>query len=94
MLSSKVYINGLSYSNFSITLSSNYNVTLSVFDYKGDPVLQWYFIPYAKVVTSPLPLKVAKPSGLNPELLYGLVAVAALVVVIAAVIVVQTRKKR
>ena len=94
LLSSKVYINGLSYSNFSITLSSNYNVTLSVFDYKGDPVLQWYFIPYAKVVTSPLPLKVAKPSGLNPELLYGLVAVAALVVVIAAVIVVQTRKKR
>ncbi len=94
LLSSKVYINGLSYSNFSITLSSNYNVTLSVFNYNGDPVLQWYFIPYAKVVTSPLPLKTVKPNGLNPELLYGLVAVAALVVVIAAVMVVQTRKKR
>lgn len=94
LLSSKVYIDGVSYSNFSITLSSNYNVTLSVFGYKGDPELQWYFVPYAKVVTSPLPLKTVKPSSLNPELLYGLIAVVALVVVVAAAVVIQTRRKR
>jgi hypothetical protein len=94
LLSSKVYIDGVSYSNFSITLSSNYNVTLSVFGYKGDPELQWYFVPYAKVVTSPLPQKTIKPSSLNPELLYGLIAVAALVVVVAAAVVIQTRRKR
>lgn len=94
LLSSKVYINGVSYSNFSITLSSNYNVTLSIFGYKGDPVLQWYFIPYAKLVNLPLPKKAVPPTGLNPELLYGLIAVIALILVVSTAVVIQTRKKR
>ncbi len=41
LLSSTVYINGIAQSNYTITISSDYTVILTVFNLTGDPTLTW-----------------------------------------------------
>ncbi len=75
ILNSSVYINGKPYSDFSVTISSNFTVILKVSGLKGDPQLVWAYGPAAVI---PPPLKT--PPGTSPLLW---VAVGAIVVIAA-----------
>lgn len=46
LVKSKVYIDGVSYTNFTITVSSNYTIILEVYNLKpGDPTVYWAYSP-------------------------------------------------
>lgn len=92
VLSSRVYVNGVQYANFSITLTSSYLVTLSVTVLAGDPTLVWAY----SVAVSPPGHRSPTPAsflGLTwPGGLYVLVGLSGAVVV--ALVVVATRRRR
>ena len=49
ILSSKVYIDGTSYTDFAIAITSSGSAVLSVYNLSGDPVLYWKYSPAAAV---------------------------------------------
>ena len=49
ILSSNVYIDGLLYKNFSITVTSNGSAVLTVYNLAGDPTLYWKYSPDASL---------------------------------------------
>ena len=49
ILSSRVYIDGLLYKNFSITVTSNGSAVLTVYNLAGDPTLYWKYSPDASL---------------------------------------------
>ena len=84
ILNSRVYINNVEYSNFSISLSPNYTIILKVSDLSKDPTMLWSYGPEA------VPPKI--PSSNNvAEYYYVMAALAAIIIVGAVVIVVRGR---
>ncbi len=49
LLSSKVYVNGILEKNFTVTLTSSYNLILTVYNLTGDPTLEWAYSSKATV---------------------------------------------
>lgn len=90
LINSKVYIGNKLYSNFSITLSSNYTVTLTVYNYTGDPSLYWVFTPYSSYV----PASATPPAGISPYLLDGIVGVIVVIAIAGVAFSVTRRRKR
>lgn len=90
LISSKVYIGNKLYSNFSVTISSNYTVTLTVHNYTGDPSLYWVFTPYSTFAPASPP----STSAHSPYLLYGVIIIAVIVVIAGASVAVTRRRKR
>ncbi len=88
ILNSSVYINGARDKNFSITLTSNYTVILTVYNLSGDPTLYWTYSPSA-VLPPP-----SSPTSPPTSLLEDGIAIAAIVVVVALIGVVMARRKK
>ena len=88
ILNSSVYINGAMDKNFSITLTSNYTVILTVYNLSGDPTLYWTYSPSA-VLPPP-----SSPTSPPTSLLEDGIAIAAIVVVVALIGVVMARRKK
>ena len=88
ILNSSVYINGARDKNFSITLTSNYTVILTVYNLSGDPTLYWTYSPSA-VLPPP-----SSPTSPPSSLLEDGIAIAAIVVVVAIIGVVMARRKK
>ena len=80
LLNSRITINSANYSDFTITLSSNYTIILKVFDIKGDPTLVWN---YGTIKTPP----VGHPF---PEEYY--IIIAAVIIVVAGSLVIIVRR--
>lgn len=89
LINSRVYIGNKPYSNFSITLSSNYTVTLTVHNYTGDPSLYWVFTPYSSFI----PASPASPVT-SPYLLYAVLGAIVVIAVVGAAVSVTRRRKR
>ena len=85
VIHSRVYINGVQYSDFSIIISSNYTVILKVMGLKGDPTLVWAYSP--SYVAPP-----ANASGY--PIIYIVGAIAAVIVVLGALGIHIARKKK
>lgn len=49
LTNSKVYVNGILVKNYTITISANYTVILTVYNLTGDPTLEWAFSSTATV---------------------------------------------
>ena len=81
ILHSRVYINDVQYSNFSITISSNYTIILKVMDLSGDPTLIWAYSPS---YVAPFPVA-PSPNGPGFQSLYIVGAIAAAIVIIGAI---------
>ena len=94
ILVSKVYVNGTLYSNFSITITSNYTIILTVYGLNGDPVLTWAYIPSVSVTPPPPapPPAAPPPASTPPYLIYAIVAIV-IVAAIAGVLVARRRKQ-
>ena len=94
ILGSKVYVNGTLYSNFSITITSNYTIILTVYGLNGDPVLTWAYIPSVSVTPPPPapPPAAPPPASTPPYLIYAIVAIV-IVAAIAGVLVARRRKQ-
>ena len=93
ILNSTVYINRIAYSNFTVSISSNYTIILEVYGLKsGDPVLSWKYSPNG-VVSPPVHTTTVSqaPSLFLYEILGAIVAVA---IVVAASIAVFSRRRR
>ncbi len=88
ILNSSIYINGARDKNFSITLTSNYTVILTVYNLSGDPTLYWTYSPSAVLPPSP------SSTPLPTSLLEDGIAIAAIVVVVALIGVVMARRKK
>lgn len=90
LISSRVYINGTPYSNFSISITAQggaYSIILTVHNLSGDPTLEWLFSPSASLPQSGL------QSPVNDNVLYMGIA-AVVVVAIAASSFLFMRRKR
>ena len=87
ILNSRVYINNVEYSNFSISLTSNYTVILKISGLSKDPTMLWIYGPEA---VSP------KPQSSNNMTLYYYVAaaVASIIIIGAAVVIIRGRGKK
>ena len=68
ILHSRLYINGVQYTNFTVTISSNYTIVLKVMGLNADPQLEWVYSP--NVTVPPL---LQAPS--SPLLLYVIIIV-------------------
>lgn len=95
LLSSRIYINGTQYKNYTVAISSingTYNVILTVDNLSGDPTLYWLYSPSATVPIS----HNSTPTGsqtIPPYLQeFGLIALA--IVIAASVITITMRKKK
>ena len=76
VLSSRVYVNGIRYTSFAVTITTNYTVILTVRELSGDPTLFWALSPSA---TPPSPSHSGSGSnflGLPDNLGYYLVGAA------------------
>ncbi len=73
ILNSTVYINGVRYHNFTISLSSSGEVVLTVTELHGDPTLRWVIGPAQALVPTPVPAS-SLPGWLLP-LAVGLIVV-------------------
>lgn len=81
ILNSTVYINGVSYSDYSISISSNYTIILKVSGLKsGDPNLYWKYSPDAVIPVPSSPSKVSQPSSLIDYEVLGAIIGAAIIV--------------
>lgn len=90
LLSSRLYINGTQYSDFTVAISSSdgsYSVILTVHNLTGDPTLVWLYSPLAS-----LPTKPSSQSPIPPYL--EDIAVIALIVIIAGIAVAIVRRKK
>jgi PEGA domain len=90
ILSCRVYLDGVQYTNFTVTVTTSYTVILTVSGLSGDPTLFWALSPSATLPTPPSssPHPGSSPNflGLPNNLGYYLVAVIGIgVVAIAAV---------
>jgi len=86
ILNSSIYINGVRDKNFSITITSNYTVILTVYNLSGDPTLYWAYSPAAVLPTSP-------PAPFRLSILEDGIIIGAIVAVVALVGVIIVRKK-
>ena len=91
ILHSRVYINDVQYSNFSITISSNYTIILKVMGLSGDPTLIWAYSPSYVV---PLPVVPSPNTPSDSQPLYIVGAIAAVIVVIGAIAIYGVKKKK
>ncbi|OWP57075.1 MAG: hypothetical protein B2I17_02635 [Thermoplasmatales archaeon B_DKE] len=89
ILNSSVYINGVRDKNFSITITSNYTVILTVYNLSGDPTLYWTYSPSAV-----LPSQLSSPAPFPTSLLEDGVAIAAIIAIVAVIGVVMARRKK
>ena len=92
VMSSKVYVNGTAYSNFSIALSNvngTFSVILTVYGLKGDPVMEWAYSP-SVIAPAPSPSPAPQPTQPGPTPIsipwYAYVIIGDAAVVIAAVL--------
>ncbi len=91
ILYSTVYINGISYSNYTITISSNYIVILTVKGLNGDPDLDWKYSPEAHVPVAPhkaIPNKVVIPT-----IVYEIIAFIVIIGIQVSAAILYIRKK-
>ncbi len=87
ILNSRVYINNVEYTNFSVSLSSNYTVILKVSGLSKDPTMLWLYGSEA------VPPKT--PGGNNVTLYYYVIAaVAAIIIIGASVVIIRGRGKK
>ncbi len=92
LLSSKIYINGIQYKNYTVAISSidgSYDVILTVKNLSGDPTLYWLYSPSASI---PAPLKSSSSTLPFSLQLLGMLAIAILAV--AVVVTFAMRKKK
>ena len=92
ILNSTVYINGVAYSNFTISISSSYTIILKVYGLKsGDPTLSWKYSPNG-VVSPPVPTTTVSPapSLLGYEILGAIVGVG----IVAGALIMTLRRRR
>ncbi len=93
ILNSTVYINGVPYKNYTVSISSNYTIILKVFGLKsGDPTLYWKYSPNA-VIPSPTPPTTVSPtpSLAGYEVLGAIIAIG---IVAGAVVITVGRRRR
>ena len=91
ILNSTVYINGVPYRNYTVSISSSYTIILKVYGLKsGDPTLSWKYSP-SGTVPAPKPSSSVSPP---PSLLIYEVMGAIIAVGIVAGAVVMTLGKR
>ena len=88
ILNSTVYINGIPYHNFTVSISSNYEITLKVYGLSsGDPTIYWKYSPSAI-----LPVNSQSPQPQTFNYLYAIIGVALVAVILIGVVV--ARRKR
>jgi len=90
ILTSRLYINGTQYSDFTVAISSSdgsYSVILTVHNLTGDPTLVWLYSPLAST-----PTKTSSQFPIPPYL--EDIAVIAVIVVIAGIAVSIVRRKK
>ncbi|MEM0134934.1 MAG: hypothetical protein QXU18_06870, partial [Thermoplasmatales archaeon] len=94
ILNSKVYVNGTRYTDFTITITSNYSIILTVYNLSGDPNLVWAYIPGASVTPPPAPPTPTHPAPfLVPYFVYVIIAVAIIGISVGSISAVKRRKK-
>ena len=92
LLSSKIYINGKVYRNYSVAISSiegEYNVILTVKNLTGDPTLYWLYSP-----SSSLPQQNNSGTSSSPPFDLQLLGMIAIAIVIAAMAVTLSIRKK
>ncbi len=87
ILNSRVYINNVEYSNFSISLSSNYTVILKVSGLSKDPTMLWVYGPQAISPKTP-------SSNILTLYYYVAAAVASIIIIGVAVAIIRGRSKK
>jgi YVTN family beta-propeller protein len=93
LFQSKVYIGNTLYRNFTIAVSSSYMVTLTVYNYTGDPALYWVYTPYSHFSpTAPKPAPVP-PSSLFKDYIFYII-IGVVVVLIAVVTAILSSRRR
>ena len=88
ILSSRLYINGIQYTNFTVAISSSggtYSVILTVNNLTGDPTLTWLYSP-----TATPPLKSSPSSNTD---IYVIIGVVAAIVVVSGIVLVMRKRK-
>ncbi len=99
IMSSKVYVNGTMYPNFSIALSTingTFSVILTVYGLQGDPVMEWAYLPSVAAPAPPLPAPSPAPAPPQPFTVpwYVYVIIGDAAVVMAAVLLRWDRDRR
>ncbi|MDA8142355.1 MAG: hypothetical protein M0T81_00035, partial [Thermoplasmatales archaeon] len=93
ILNSTVYINGVPYKNYTVSISSNYTIILKVYDLKsGDPTLYWKYLPNAAIPSPTPPTTVSPPPSLAGYEVLG--AIIAIGIVAGAVVITMGRRRR
>ena len=92
ILNSTVYINGVPYKNYTVSISSNYTIILKVYGLKsGDPTLSWKYSPSGIVPTPTPPSSVSPPPSLFVyEVMGAIIAVG----IVAGVVAMTLGKRR
>ena len=92
ILNSTVYINGVPYKNYTVSISSNYTLILKVYGLKsGDPTLSWKYSPSGIVPTPTPPSSVSPPPSLFVyEVMGAIIAVG----IVAGVVAMTLGKRR
>ncbi len=94
ILSSRLYINGIQYHNFTVAISSSggsYTVILTVKNLSGDPALVWLYSPSATPPKAPVTRPSTSP-GISSTELYAIIgAVIAVIAIVSVVAIVRRR---
>lgn len=92
ILNSTVYINGVPYSNYTVSISSSYTIILKVYGLKsGDPTLSWKYSPSGIVSAPPSPSSVSPPPSL---FVYEVMGAIISVGIVAGAVVITLGKRR
>ena len=89
LLSSRLYINGTQYRNFSVAIASSdgsYSVILTVHNLTGDPTLVWLYSPLASLPSKP-------PSSISNSEIFAIIGAVVVVVVIVGIAMAMIKKK-
>jgi len=88
LLSSRLYINGVQYMNFTVAISSSdgsYSVILTVHNLTGDPTLVWLYSPLASPPTK-------TSSTPNSEIYYAIIGAIVVIAVIVGIVLAMRRR--